>query len=310
MGASGQGPSLLAFLGLSALPVGAYYLYGSVVRDFLDGQVSAKALPDLLLEPFFYEDWFRTAARVLAYGTEAREPLVGAVVLAVALAGLWRCRRGAPRALLTGLWVGYLLFGLVFTYHIHTHDYYSLPLLPIVALSLAPLAAIVVERFRRLPSPVRAAGAVLGVGALAGYIWAAHSTLRDPENERRAALYERVGDEARHTTRALFLDHDYGLPVQYHGWLAGRYWPSAADLREEGLRGVRQISPGERLATRNPDYAPNIAEWGVRPDAFIVTDLEELDGQPALKRFLDGRFPVVAKTGEYVIYDLGRRVTR
>jgi hypothetical protein len=68
------------------------------------------------------------------------------------------------------------------------------------------------RRFRRLPSPARAAGAVLGVGALAGYIWGAYSTLEEPENEPRAALYERVRDEARHTTRALLLDHDTVSP--------------------------------------------------------------------------------------------------
>ena len=40
---------------------------------------------------------------------------------------------------MAGLWGGYFLFGLVFTYHIHTHGYYSLQFVPIVALSLGPL---------------------------------------------------------------------------------------------------------------------------------------------------------------------------
>ena len=52
--------------------------------------------------------------------------------LVMVLAGLFGIffATGRKRALLIGFWVGYFLFGLVFPYHILTHDYYHLPFPP------------------------------------------------------------------------------------------------------------------------------------------------------------------------------------
>ena len=43
----------------------------------------------------------------------------------------------------------YLLYGMAFSYHITTHEYYSIPLIPAIALSLAPLAGLIFDRITR-----------------------------------------------------------------------------------------------------------------------------------------------------------------
>ena len=60
-------------------------------------------------------------------------PLLVAAVIGTVLAPR------QPRRLLLALLAGYVAFGIVFTHHIHTHDYYSLPLVAFVALGVAAI---------------------------------------------------------------------------------------------------------------------------------------------------------------------------
>ena len=54
------------------------------------------------------------------------------------------------RPLLVGMWIGYLLFGMTFSYHFFTHDYYQLSFIPVVAISMAPGLRLFFERFFEL----------------------------------------------------------------------------------------------------------------------------------------------------------------
>src|SRR5215210_1583534 len=119
---------LFLFTVLSLLPVALYYVYGTVIGGFLQGQVQGKVVPQYLLETYFWRGWL-----------EQIGSMVGLVAFVGAVIGVLLLRQGLPRVLLAGLWGGYFLFGLVFTYHIHTHGYYSLQLIPVVALSLGPV---------------------------------------------------------------------------------------------------------------------------------------------------------------------------
>jgi 4-amino-4-deoxy-L-arabinose transferase-like glycosyltransferase len=155
-----SGFPLLAFTVLSLTPALAYYAYGTYVRNFLDGQVGAKIMPQLLADPDFWTSWAQLLERVLVYddygGNFFKHVIVDGVALMiffVALVALLTVVGRRATAILTGLWVGYALFGLLFTYHIHTHDYYSLPVIPIVALSIAVTGDKLLEAARRsLPS--------------------------------------------------------------------------------------------------------------------------------------------------------------
>jgi 4-amino-4-deoxy-L-arabinose transferase-like glycosyltransferase len=61
---------------------------------------------------------------------------VGLVALAAGLAGLALAPTRA-RVVLACWWLGYVAFGVAFAYRVSTHDYYSLPLIPLVAASVA-----------------------------------------------------------------------------------------------------------------------------------------------------------------------------
>jgi 4-amino-4-deoxy-L-arabinose transferase-like glycosyltransferase len=292
------------FLVLSLMPAAGYYAYGTVVDDFLQGYASAKVVPHLLGEPFFWKDWFSMVTRVLGYAPTLRTVL-GTAVLLLGLWGVLLARRGAPRAALVALWAGYVVLGLVFTINIRTHDYYSLPLVPIVALSLGPVSERLFSWVTAAPLAWRAATASIVVLVGLGVVWKAHEKFTSPEYRKQAALYERIGLDAGHTTRAVFLDHDYGLPVEYHGWLGGPPWPKLFDLDEERLRGLEQISPRDRFFGRYPNRAPG--RHRPQPNTLIVTALPELRGQPALRRFLRESFSLSVRRRHFLIFRLRRQ---
>jgi hypothetical protein len=115
---------------------------------------------------------------------------------AVVLASLGIARTaGQTTPLLIGLWLGYLAFGLAFTMHISTHLYYSLPIVPIVALS----AAYAVERLRIASPAVKAVAIASCCALIAGAALKIEERLRDPTYCDDVRVYEQVGVAAGHT---------------------------------------------------------------------------------------------------------------
>lgn len=120
---------------LCILPAAAYLYYGLYVAGFLGQQFSGRFFPTYWIDPYFYLRWLLKVDLV-----------VGVFWLSLAALG-WLILAAKPaKVFLSALWSGYMFYGLVFPHHIASHDYYSLPLIPIVALSLAPLAADILLR--------------------------------------------------------------------------------------------------------------------------------------------------------------------
>jgi hypothetical protein len=281
---------LWAFVALVVSPAALYLLWGIVLDDFLRGATGGRIVPGLLDETSYWRGWGNVLMRVL-----------GATLLAAALVGVVLAR-GRGRGLLVGLWAGYVLYGLAFTYHIHTHEYYSLPLVPIAALSLAPLVAVVLTGLRRLWLRRRAvvvAGATVGAVVVGLDAVQAYERLtNEPVVKDRVAAYEAIGRDVRHSRTTIILDYSYGAPVKYHGWFSGAYWPTSSDIFTPAV-GEPQISARERFRRYWPDGS--LAEGS--PEYFVVTDLADLDRQRDLRRLLRGS-PVVRRTQEYVVYDV------
>jgi len=288
-------PQVYVFGLVALLPSLAYYLWGTVVDDFLEGQAGGRVLPELLLESAFWRGWYHLATHAVG----------SVVVLAAGFVGL-ALARGTARALLAGLWLGYLAFGLTHTYPIYTHDYYSLQLVPIVALSLLPLADLALGWLGRLPRAPRVALAGAAV-ALALAVGVAELRRHDddvPRMREAARTYAEIGDAVDHSRSVLFLDTLSAAPMRYYASIAGASWPNRGDMDFEELSdGARPIGAAERLAGRSPDHYPNRSSLEWPPEYFVVTNLAELDLQPDLRRVLE-RYPRVARTRHYVIYDL------
>jgi Dolichyl-phosphate-mannose-protein mannosyltransferase len=285
-----------AFGLIAVLPSALFVLVG-LLAGFLDGDTQGRFVPHLLGTGEYWEGWLDLEVQVAGVGPLALG-LVGIVIA-----------RGATRALLLGLLAGYFVYGLAFTYHIHTHDYYSLPLVPIVALSLTPVIALVLERLesvtgRRLVLTGIAAGALIASGALAAREIHERVT-NSPENYHNpVSVYEAIGEEVNHSGSTLFVDQDFGEALRYYGYLSGAYWPTSQEIHEEAK--VRDNPPRSAAERLRRDYWPNRRNTAAPPEYFIVTKPSELDLQPDLRQLL-ARFAVKARTGAYVVYDLRSR---
>jgi hypothetical protein len=244
----------------------------------------------LLRQPQFWRDWLTILNRVVSL------PLLVAAIAGTLLA------KGELRRLLLALFAGYFAFGIVFTHHIHTHDYYSLPLVPVVALGVGAL----IERIGRLspPSwPGRAVAAIVGVGCLAAGTQAVAASQRSDRKaglRAEAARYARIGELVGHSRRVLALDGAYGLPLIYHGHMVAATWPLSGDLDFMRMTGG-SVGPAEaRLRSAGADF-------------FVCTIQPELDAQPDLAGALAREYQLVQRDGAperwaFVLYDLRRGV--
>jgi hypothetical protein len=301
------GDSQASVFGLLALgPTLMWLAYGTVVESFVLRHAPGRIAPRLLLEPDFWSGWLWMATRVLGY-VPLLGPPIGLAVLLLSLFGLARMPPGTGRTIVVSLWAGYAVFGLTFTEHIHTHDYYSLPLIPVVALSLAPLGAAL----SRIAAAIQSRGPATTFGVLvvsilvaASAAWGAHGFLADPEYVRAARGMEMVGHAARHSAAAVILAENYGNPLKYHGEVAGRYWPSEADITDEEEHGLGRIAATDRFRTTDQRYYPALGSAPWHPQVFIVADLAELERQDDLRRHLLNCFPMSERGPGFVVYDL------
>ncbi|GBE16569.1 dolichyl-phosphate-mannose-protein mannosyltransferase [bacterium BMS3Abin15] len=312
--------NLLIFTILILLPTVMYYVYGILNNvGYLQEQAQASFLPSLLLQPYFWKDWLTLIGRVVGY-----IPFTGALI------GFFLIRDKLARAVLSGLWIGYFVFGLFFTYHIHTHAYYQLQFIPVVALSLYPLSMPVKMALSNLfSSRNRILGIgtilvvlILGIGlniqqvhlmrykdqikilsAVIGVNPAFRKFLAgDFEKEVKNA--EEIGEIVGHSTNTVFLAADFGRSLAYNGELSGLPWPIAASLRERKERGLIIPSKEELFNSRYLMIRTHGKYIKYAPDFFIITDFKEFENQTDLKDFLNGNFPIIAQNEDYLIFDL------
>ena len=92
------------------------------------------ALSHLLLDPSFYVRWLSLV-----------QDIMGLTALLLSLVGVL-IASPRTRSLLLGLWIGYAIYGLFVPYQMYTHNYYHLQLIPIIALSLVPVAQLILDR--------------------------------------------------------------------------------------------------------------------------------------------------------------------
>ncbi|MDQ3380914.1 MAG: glycosyltransferase family 39 protein [Actinomycetota bacterium] len=275
----------------SLAPAAAYVVWARA-SGLLAGHTSSSLQPELLLEPRFWRAWSMMVANVVSFPELglARSSVL-AIVIGLASAAFLGVRAATPlgRRMLVGLWLGYATLGVTFTSHTSSHLYYSLPLVPIIALSLAPVLAFVVHRQRRAPVLVRVAALVLVALVIVGVGSRVERRLDDPRYAREAETYRRIGEVTAHTTRAVHVDRYYDTPLLYYAWIASRplYYPGdgLAELPDLGAR-LREIE----------------AESG-RRDLLIVTAIDELHTRDSLAAFVEP-LREVARTSEYAIFAL------
>jgi 4-amino-4-deoxy-L-arabinose transferase-like glycosyltransferase len=301
-------PSFYLFPVLSLLPAVVLYVYGAIGGSFLQGKIQESVNPHLLLESIFWHGWLDMIRAVL------RAPFFGdrsaLLVLIVAASGVLLARTRAQRAVLLALWGGYFLFGLTIDNYVSTHDYYSLPLVPIAALSLAVVAGAVGDLLRGPLSrrSVQVGTAVLAAVVVGGVLQARGANLGLPPvnyvADRRIPEYEYIGRLLDHSSRVLLLG---SAGVWQYGWIAGRYWPGQSDLSWERVQDrLPPMNADERFRTTDGRYYPAVGAMHPRPRFFAATEPMELVLQPDLCVLLSD-FRVVAAGRDYMIFDLTRK---
>jgi len=279
-------PTTVIFVAVMALPTLGAYLYGIATGRFLLGEAEKTLVPRLLVTSFFWQNLFKNIGAVVGFGA-----------FTLALVGVLLFREGLPKALIIGLWAGYGIFCVAVDYNVATHDYYQLQLIPIVALSLGPLAAIVIQHLRPIYTQwlwrLALSAIVLLALLLSGAV--VRPRLVSPGSQRLVDAEAQIGARVGHSTDTVFLASDYGVSLEYHGLMSGYPWPLASDLEWERLTGTPSPNADARFnawfAQRSPQY-------------FIVLDMQEFDQQPDLQAFLTEHYPVLAQTDDYLIFDL------
>jgi 4-amino-4-deoxy-L-arabinose transferase-like glycosyltransferase len=276
----------LIFVSIALLPFIVYYAYGVLLAGFLTRQAEISFLPHLFLERTYWRDWLFTAIDAVGY-----MPLIAALL------GLAVLPWGRTKALLLGLWFGYLVLGLVFNNHIQFATHYHLQLIIIVALSFSPLVTTILQQFRLVLDkwygwiPVIIALAIV----LTFNFRAIRADYAFPRFES-VEVAEEIGELVGHSSQTVYLAPYYGRPLHYYGQLSGVYWPRANDywtLQRAGME-VSKLSVQERFEMI--DYAP---------EYFIITDFQEFNRHhDDLRIFLTENCSLMAKSNHYLIYEM------
>ncbi len=276
-----RSPQVWTMGALSVLPGAAWIIYGKLVLGLFGGDMSGRFILSLLANPLFYVQWQTKAATV-----------AGGIGIMLGLLGLFLVRERVIRVFLLGIWGAYLVFGLYFNYHISTHDYYSLPLVAIVAVSLAPLGNWFFVRLGEVGSGwVRSALFFVLLYGIVSTVWGVRNEMKSvdyrPHEAYWAEIYEAVGSQ----TSIVALTEDYGLRMAYWGWMKATIWPSSGDLYQADARGNKR------------DIYRLFAETAEKKSLFLVTDLEDFAKQTELRALLED-YPVLVEGDGYLIYDL------
>ncbi|MGE5464008.1 MAG: ArnT family glycosyltransferase [Syntrophothermus sp.] len=264
---------------LGALPGMIYLVNGLFIDRGLGSQFSGRFVPALLINPLNYLQWMTKV-----------DMATGGIFVMLALLGFFLTSDRRYRFLMFGLWGGYIVYSLIFNYHAATHDYYQLPFIPIVAVSLGPLGGWF---FARLAEPTvhgsqRSAAYLILILGLFMAVWNVRNQMKTVDFRAAPVMWSQIGGLI-HDRSVVGLLEDYGAELEYWGWRTVPLWPYSGDPK---------FSRGKTRATQK-----EFQEYSSKKDLFLVTDFDEFNRQPALKEILN-KYPVLVNGNGFVIYDL------
>jgi len=238
------------------------------------------SLAYLIKEPAFYVRW-------LSFLSD----LVGFASIVLGFLGLWLA---SPRfrSLLVGWWIGYFIYGLTVPYQMYTHSYYSIQLVPILALSLAPVAEVLLERLKDIKGFWRLSFAFWVLLLVAYPAWISITTARAEDNRAAPQYWAKIGALLPAEGRIIALTQSYGYPLMYYGWRKVTLWQTSGEQELAALRG------------REKDFETTFTNRLEGMDYFLVTALNQFEAQKDLKKALTENYPLIAEGKGYLIFDL------
>jgi 4-amino-4-deoxy-L-arabinose transferase-like glycosyltransferase len=266
---------------LTIVPYLLYHIYGVYIIGDLQSQFSLRFFPQLWSDPAFWLQWNGMISKV-----------VGLEFFLAAIVGTFLLKDKRDRALMISLFVGYFIYGLTLSHHISTHDYYQLPLVPVVSLGAAAVFSSVIKVAKGKQWVL-----ITVILATLGYYtaikaWDVRVDLKRTNYENEVLFWTRMGDVFQPEDLVVGITQDYGYRFEYWGWHKIENWMSSADFA------LRELS-GQSI-----DMQSWFEEQVAGKDYFLVTQPAELDRQPKIKQLLNDNYPVWQQTDDYIIYDL------
>jgi len=274
-----RNPQVWVVAGLTLLPTMIYYLgRGGRASEYFSSWTLA--LSHLLLEPQTYLRWLNLVQELLT-----------PIALLLALVGVFSAK-GKARFLLVGLWAGYFAYGLFLPYQMTSHSYYHLQLVPIVALSLAPLTGRIVVWLsgQRKVWQALAGGVILSI--LIFGAWQALIPLYSKDYRGEPAYWQQIAAYLPDDGKIIALTQDYGYRLMYYGWRKVVLWPNRGEIKLSVLRGSEK------------DFQEYFAKRIEGKRYFLITAFGQFEDQPALQQTLNENFPILAQGEGFIIFDL------
>lgn len=272
-------PQIWCMAVLTVLPTGLYYITrgGRVSEYFSSWTVT---LLHMLLDPQTYLRWINLV-----------QELVNPIALVLALVGIL-LSRGRNRALLAGMWLGYIAYGFFLPYQMTSHSYYHLQLVPFVALSLVPVAQYITSWLiiRKKVWQILATGIVLALFIYS--TWQALIPLYSQDYRNEPAYWQQIASYLPADGKIIALTQDYGYRLMYYGWRKVVLWPNRGEIKLSVLRGSSK------------EFREFFTKRIEGKSYFLITAFGQYQDQPLLQQMLVDNFPILAQNTGYLIFDL------
>jgi hypothetical protein len=165
-------------------------------------------------------------------------------------------------------------------------------LVPMVALSFAPLVQRLIRLIFQSSRLWRWIAAGLAVLILTFLSWRSLIPLYGQDYRGEPAYWQEIASHLPADGKIIALTQDYGYRLMYYGGRKVTLWPNRGEIRLSDLRGSSKDFD-EFFAKRTQDKS-----------YFLITAFRQYEDQPVLGQTLTERYPVLAQTPGYIIFDL------
>jgi hypothetical protein len=270
---------------ISGIPVTVYNIYGIFISKKLAGTFKTRFFPEMWDDLSFYKGWMDGISTATG----------SIIILAIGLAGLFLIQNKKDKLFLLSIWIGYIVYGFGFSYHVTTHKYYHLPLIPLLAVTLGAVSEWIFEfvRKKNLSVLVWIGTALIVILGVAGghYIFMREDFRHEPY------YYSKVASFVNPEDKIVALSQDYGFRLSYYGWIAVHPWFGTEDEVISNLRDSEEEPFSKRFSQFSTEY-----------DYFIVTRMKEFRRQEQLFDELNNHYPITKEEGGFVIFNLRERI--
>ena len=265
---------------LAILPALIYHVDGLYISGFLKGQTSLRFFPNLWIQPYTYLKWKDNIEKTLIFE-----------MFLISIFGILIIKPKKIRIMFISIICGYFLYGMFFSYHIMSHNYYQIPFTPAVAVGLSITSGVLIKKLNG-----KKVFALLMLGGLISFWMASNfytvtQNLSSSNYSKEMTFYESLGEDLRNYN-VVSITPDYGYRLSYWGWKDSVNWFSTADLTLRGLAGT------------NIDVKTEFSKAIKGSDMFLVTDFSEFDRQTQIQKTLYENYPIFDEGEGYIIFDL------